>query len=116
MYGIGNCDTVKKARAWLAARGIDCRLHDFRKGGVPPAQLDAWLEQFGWEQVVNRKGTTWRTLDPALQQQVCGKAGARSVLLQHPSAIKRPIVQWAGGERTLGFDPDQWALLAVIGA
>ena len=112
MYGITNCDTVRKARAWLAARGIEYRFHDFKQGGVPPAELDRWLEQFGWEQVVNRKGTTWRKLDPAVQAKVCSNAAARELLLKEPSAIKRPVVQWPGGERTIGFDPDRWALLA----
>ncbi len=112
LYGISNCDTVKKARAWLAAHGVEHRFHDLRKDGVPQPQLDAWLQAFGWEKVVNRQGTTWRRLDAALRASVVDAASARRVLLAHPSAIKRPVVEWAGGHRTIGFDPARWVLAA----
>lgn len=112
LYGISNCDTVKKARAWLAGRGIAHRFHDFRKDGVPEAQLDEWLQAFGWDKVVNRQGTTWRRLDAAQQAGVRDAASARRFLLAHPSAIKRPLVEWAGRHRTIGFDPDEWVLWA----
>lgn len=112
VYGITNCDTVKKARAWLAGQGVEYRFHDFRKDGVPAAELERWLEQFGWDKVVNRQGTTWRKLDPAVQARVSDAASARALLLEQPSAIKRPIVQWPDGVRTIGFDPADWALRA----
>ncbi|HWI82268.1 arsenate reductase [Ramlibacter sp.] len=111
LYGISNCDTVKKARAWLAGHGVDHRFHDFRKDGVPAAELRDWLQRFGWDRVVNRQGSTWRRLDPAAQARVCDEASAHAFLVEHPSAIKRPVVQWPGGERTLGFDPAAWSLL-----
>jgi Spx/MgsR family transcriptional regulator len=113
VYGIANCDTVKKARAWLAAHGIEHRFHDFRKDGVPLAELDRWLAQFGWEAVLNRRGTTWRQLDAALQAGVQDSASARALLVAQPSAIKRPVVQWPDGRRTIGFTPEQWSLLAT---
>ena len=112
LYGISNCDTVKKARAWLAAHDMAHRFHDFRKDGVPQPQLDEWLQAFGWEQVVNRRGTTWRKLDAALQASVQDADTARNFLLAHPSAIKRPVVEWPDGARTLGFSPDDWMLHA----
>lgn len=112
LYGISNCDTVKKARAWLAGHGIAHRFHDFRKDGVPQEQLDEWLQAFGWDKVVNRQGSTWRKLDPGQQAGVRDAASARRVLLAHPSAIRRPLVEWAGGRRTIGFDPAEWVLAA----
>ena len=67
LYGIPNCDTVKKARAWLAEHGVDVQFHDFKKQGVPEAELDHWLATVGWEKLLNRQGTTWRKLDEATQ-------------------------------------------------
>jgi arsenate reductase (glutaredoxin) len=112
VYGIPNCDTVKKARAWLAAQGVEHRFHDFKKEGVPPERLDAWLQAAGWEKLVNRQGTTWRKLEPATQASVTDTASARALLIAQPSAIKRPVVEWRGGDTTVGFDPAAWALLA----
>ncbi len=111
LYGIPNCDTVKKARAWLAEHGVAHEFHDFKKQGVPPAHLDEWMAQAGWEKVLNRKGTTWRKLDPAVQGSVQDAASARALMLAQPSVIKRPVVEW-GPKTTVGFDPVTWALLA----
>lgn len=108
LYGIPNCDTVKKARAWLAAERIDHGFHDFRKSGVP-AQLDDWVARLGWETLLNRKGTTWRKLDPAQQAGVRDAASATALMRAQPSVIKRPVVEWAGGALTVGFAPDEWA-------
>ncbi len=108
LYGIPNCDTVKKARAWLGAQGVAHAFHDFKKQGVPEAALDAWLAALGWEALVNRKGTTWRGLDDATRAAVADAAGARRALLAQPSLIKRPVVQWADGAFTAGFDPADW--------
>lgn len=109
VFGIPNCDTVKKARAWLAGRGADYVFHDFKKQGVPEAALDAWLAAAGWEALVNRRGTTWRGLDEATRAAVTGAASARAVLLANPSLIKRPVVAWDDGEITVGFDAADWA-------
>jgi Spx/MgsR family transcriptional regulator len=109
LYGIPNCDTVKKARAWLAARGQDAAFHDFKKAGVPPDRLDAWLRSAGWERVLNRKGTAWRALDESVRDTVVDDASAKRVMLTHASVIKRPVVEWPDGAITVGFDADDWA-------
>ena len=114
VYGIPNCDTVKKARAWLAGQGVDYAFHDFKKQGLDPAQLDRWISELGWEKLVNRKGTTWRKLDPDVQAGVTNVASARRLMLENVSVIKRPVVEW-GRKFTVGFDAAQWALLAHRG-
>ncbi len=106
LYGIPNCDTVKKARAWLAAQGCDYAFHDFKKQGVPP-QIDGWLKALGWQKLLNRQGTTWRKLDAATQAGVVDDASARALMLTQPSVIKRPVVDW-GGAITAGFDAADW--------
>lgn len=108
LYGIPNCDTVKKARTWLDDQGIAYAFHDFKKAGVPP-QLDDWVAQLGWEAVLNRKGTTWRKLDAAQQAAVHDAASAAALLREQPSAIKRPVVEWDDGALTVGFAPEAWA-------
>ena len=109
VYGIPNCDTVKKARTWLNAQGIAFEFHDFKKQGVPPAALDRWLKALGWEAVLNRKGTTWRQLDAATQAQVQDADSAKAVMLSHPSVIKRPVVEWPGAGRvSVGFHAETW--------
>lgn len=109
LYGIPNCDTVKKARTWLTAQGLAHQFHDFKKQGVPEAALDAWLAAAGWEKLVNRKGTTWRGLDEATRSAVTDAASARALLLAHASVIKRPVVVWSDDAVTVGFDPADWA-------
>jgi Spx/MgsR family transcriptional regulator len=109
LYGITNCDTVKRARAWLAENGVDYRFHDFKKEGVPEAELDQWLRAPGWEALVNRRGTTWRRLDDATRAAVVDAPSARAVLLANPSLIKRPVVNWGAREGvTSGFDAAEW--------
>ena len=109
LYGIPNCDTVKKARTWLTNHGQDYRFYDFKKQGVPEPQLDAWLAAVGWETLVNRKGTTWRTLDDAAKAAVTDTASARALVLLQPSVIKRPVVEWPDGRVTVGFTADSFA-------
>jgi len=108
LYGIPNCDSVKKARAWLAERGVVVAFHDFKKAGVPVARLDAWLKAAGWERLLNRQGTTWRKLDDALRASAIDAASAKRVMLEQPSVIKRPVVEWDDGRITVGFDADDW--------
>lgn len=109
VYGIPHCDTVKKARHWLKERDLDHEFHDFKKQGAPVALLPHWSGQVGWEKLVNRKGTTWRQLDPAVQASLTDEASAHALMTQHPSVIKRPVVQWRDGRITVGFNPDEWA-------
>ena len=109
LYGIPNCDTVKKARAWLQQRGREVQFHDFKKTGVPEDRLDAWLAAAGWERLLNRKGTSWRQLDEATRSAVVDAAGAKAVMLGQPSTIKRPVVEWPDGAITVGFDADDWS-------
>jgi Spx/MgsR family transcriptional regulator len=108
LFGIANCDTVKKARAWLASQGLNYQFHDLKKQGVPDQCLDAWIEALGWEPLVNSRGTTWRRLDDATRAGVTDAASARSLMLAHPSVIKRPVVQWVDGQVTVGFNEPAW--------
>ena len=114
LYGIPNCDTVKKARAWLAEHGVEYSFHDFKKAPPTEARLQAWVEELGWEKLVNKQGTTWRKLDPQMQSGVKDAASARKLMLDNVSVIKRPVVEW-GTKSTVGFDPKEWALLARRG-
>ena len=108
VYGLPNCDSVKRARAWLAERRIDAAFHDFRKQGVPPTRLDAWIAAVGWDPLVNRKGTTWRRLDDATRAAVRDAASARALMLAHPSVIKRPVIEWPAGAVTVGVETARW--------
>ena len=111
LYGIPNCDTVKKARSWLSANGKDYRFHDFKREGVPAPLLDRWLDALGWEALVNRQGQMWRKLDEAAKAAVVDRASARALLVAQPSIIKRPVVEWRGSSPdsvTVGFKPAVW--------
>jgi arsenate reductase len=110
LYGIPNCDTVKKARAWLAGQGVDYAFHDFKKSGVPAERLDRWMKAPAGGKLLNRQGTTWRKLDPATQSEAETAAGARALMLEQPSVIKRPVVEWPDGTVTVGFDAGDWSL------
>lgn len=109
LYGIPNCDTVKRARAYLAARGAEVQFHDFKKQGVPAESLKRWLQAVGREKLVNRQGTTWRKLDAAQQARAATDDGALALMAEQASVIKRPVVQWPDGSITVGFDEAFWA-------
>jgi arsenate reductase len=111
LYGIPNCDTVKRARAFLAERGVAHAFHDFRKQGVPTELLADWLETIGWERLLNRQGTTWRRLDAARQAAVHDAETAGALMLEEPSVIKRPVVV-RDGRASVGFDAAQWGTWA----
>ncbi|WP_310625761.1 arsenate reductase [Limnohabitans sp.] len=108
VYGIPNCDSVKKARVWLTDHGVDYVFHDFKKQGIPSEALDLWLTQVGWEALVNRKGTTWRKLDAALQMGATDNTSACALILAHASVIKRPVVV-QGQTVIVGVNPQAWA-------
>jgi Spx/MgsR family transcriptional regulator len=106
LYGIPNCDTVKKARAWLDEHGVSYAFHDYKKQGVDPAKIAGWIEQAGWEKVLNRAGTTFKKLPDADKQELDAKK-AVAVMAANPSAIKRPIVEHPGG-LLVGFKESDW--------
>ena len=107
LYGIRNCDTMKKARAWLDARTVPYAFHDYKTAGVERAQLEKWCSEHGWQAILNRAGTTFRKLDEA-QKADLDEARAIELMLAQPSMIKRPILDL--GERTLvGFKPDLYS-------
>ena len=109
LYGIPNCDTVKKARKWLDARGIAYDFHDYKKAGADPAKLAAWVAAKGWETILNRAGTTFRKL-PDADKQGLGAARAVALMVEHTSTIKRPVVEYPGG-LLVGFKEAEWAAM-----
>ncbi len=108
LHGIANCDTVKKARAWLDARRVDYAWVDFRK--TPPARADVarWAKSVGWETLLNRRGTTWRSLDEATKARVVDEASAIALMAHHPTLIKRPVAE-RPHEVVVGFSDDDYA-------
>lgn len=108
LYGIPNCDTVKKARVWLDKHGIDYTFHDYKKEGADPQKIAAWITAAGLDTVVNRKGTTFRKLSDNEKQAVAESHTAVALLVQQPSIIKRPIVEHARG-LLVGFKEDEWS-------
>ena len=111
VYGIPNCDTVKKARGWLDGQGIAYAFHDYKKAGADPVQLARWIEAAGWERVLNRAGTTFRKLPDADKVGLDADNAAR-LMAANPSAIKRPIVEHDGG-LLVGFDQAEWGAALV---
>jgi arsenate reductase (glutaredoxin) len=112
LYGIPNCDSVKRARAWLNGQDIAYAFHDFKKNGVPADRLDVWLTSVGHTLLVNRKGTTWRQLSDAERAAVQDTDSARLLMLRQASVIKRPVVEWPDGHITVGFDDAVFAARA----
>ena len=106
LYGIPNCDTVKKARNWLDAHGIDYAFHDYKKQGVDAVKLERWVAEAGWEKVLNRAGTTFRNL-PEVDKAELDAAKAVRVMEANPSCIKRPVVEHPGG-LLVGFKEAEW--------
>lgn len=105
LYGIPNCDTVKKARVWLTEQGIAHDFIDFKKQAPTLALLKTWAAQVGWQKLLNRAGTTWRQLDAAQQELAVDEAGALALMATSPSLIKRPVAVWSDGRVSVGF-PD----------
>ena len=109
IYGIRNCDTMKKAFAWLDSRSIPYEFHDYKKEGVPPGKLAAWAKRVGWEKLANTRGPTWRKI-PEAKRSDLGEARALALLEENSSAIRRPIVE-AGTRLLVGFDPVEFGTL-----
>jgi arsenate reductase len=108
IYGIKNCDTMKKARQWLDAKGISYAFHDYKASGIDRAHLDRWVGELGWETVLNRAGATFRKLDEADRQDL-DAAKATALMLAQPSMIKRPILDLGDGRLLAGFKPEIYA-------
>ena len=106
VYGIANCDTIKKARGWLNDRGIDYRFHDYRKASLTKAQLETMIDQLGWEAMLNRRGTTWRRLPDSTRERI-DRNSAIELMQANPAIIKRPILSRAGSLH-LGFSEQQY--------
>ena len=107
LYGIKNCDTVKKARLWLEAQSIAYRFHDFRKDGLDLGQLERWEAELGWEALLNKRGTSWRKLEEG-QREGVDRAKALMLMLAQPSLIKRPVLE-TGTKTLIGFIPEEYA-------
>jgi len=108
IYGIRNCDTMKKARAWLDSHGIAYAFHDYMTAGIDRERLDGWSKQVGWETLLNRAGTTFRKL-PDEDKQAVDSAKAIALMLAEPSMIKRPVLDLGGGKLLVGFKPEVYA-------
>ena len=109
IYGIKNCDTMKKARAWLDKRGVEYAFHDYKSAGIDRAQLERWAKKVGWEALLNRAGTTFKKL-PDKDKTGITEARAIALMLKQPSMIKRPVVEAERGKLLVGFNPEQYSV------
>jgi arsenate reductase len=105
IYGIKNCDTMKKARAWLDKHGVEYAFHDYKSAGIERERLEKWVKKAGWETLLNKSGMTFRKLPPK-DQKVADAKKAVALMLAHPSAIKRPVLELPGGKLIVGFKPE----------
>ncbi len=108
IYGIKNCDTMKKARAWLDKHKVDYAFHDYKSAGIARARLEAWAKKAGWETLLNRAGTTFKKLPDKDKENVTEKK-AIALMLAQPSMIKRPVLEMSGGKLLVGFKPEEYA-------
>jgi len=109
LYGLGNCDSCRNARAWLDTHGIVHRFHDFKKEGLPPELLNRWLAELGWEALLNRRGTTWRGLSDS-DKSGLGLNKARRLMLEHTSLVRRPVLE-VGAAVVVGFNSAQYDVI-----
>jgi arsenate reductase len=109
LYGIPNCDTMKKARKWLDANGLAYEFHDYKKLGVPEKELKQWVKKAGWEALLNKRGTTWRKLGDDMKNNI-DEASAIHIMLDNPSIIKRPVLE-NGNDLLLGFNEAEYKAL-----
>jgi arsenate reductase len=114
IYGIKNCDTMKKARAWLDKRGVAYDFHDYKSAGIERAQLERWEKKVGWETLLNRAGTTFRKL-PDTDKAGLNANKALALMLKQPSMIKRPVLELPGGKLLVGFKPEIYAEAVAAG-
>jgi arsenate reductase len=109
IYGIRNCDTMKKAMRWLDEHGVEYRFHDYRKDGLDAAVLRAWEKELGWETLLNRRGMLWRKLPETTREHI-DRSSALQCMLDNPGIIKRPLLD-LGERRVVGFKPQDYAAL-----
>ena len=109
IYGIKNCDTVKKALLWLKTNAIAYEFHDYKSKGITEHKIQTWVNQVGWEELINKKGTTWRKLDDAHKVSINNDAAAISLMLDKTSVIRRPIVEHEGKLIAIGFDEQEYS-------
>jgi len=112
IYGIKNCDTMKKARTWLEDHKVQHAFHDYKASGIDKATLEGWASKVGWEALLNKAGTTFRKL-PDKDKEGLTEAKAIKLMLAQPSMIKRPVLELGGGKVLVGFKPEQYE--AVVG-
>lgn len=108
VYGIPNCNTVKKALDWLKAHQIEFTFHDYKKKGISKEKLQEWESQVGWEALINKRGTTWKQLPPEVQAEVKNKEAAFELIIQKPSVTKRPLIE-SNNQIILGFDEQDYS-------
>ena len=108
IYGIKNCDTMKKARAWLDKHGVDYAFHDYKSAGIERERLERWAKKVGWEILLNRAGTTFKKL-PDKDKGSLSETRAIALMLKQPSMIKRPVLDTGGGKLLVGFRPEEYA-------
>lgn len=107
MFGIKNCDTIKKARKWLEAEGIEYQFHDYKKDGLNSEMLNLWVKDLGWEALINKRGTTWRKLPEEVKESI-DQATAIQIMLDNASIIKRPLLIDDADSKLLGFKADEY--------
>ena len=108
LYGIPNCNTVKKAIDWLKKNEIEFQFHDYKKKGINPIKLEDWVAQIGWETLVNKRGTTWKGLDETLQASITNQKNAIALMVEKTSVIKRPIIENGNKIVAVGFDEKEY--------
>ena len=111
VYGIPNCDTIKKTRDWFTKHKIAYEFHDYKKQGISVQKLKTWSKQLGWESLLNKRGTTWRQLDPAIQATITNEKAAINLLAEYTSMIKRPLIEQGDKVVALGFNEAEYAKL-----
>ena len=114
IYGIKNCDTMKKARAWLDKHGVDYAFHDYKSAGIEKDKLERWAKKAGWETVINRAGLTFKKL-PDKDKQGLTETKAIKLMLAQPSMIKRPVLELGGGKLLVGFKPEEYEKVVAAG-
>jgi Spx/MgsR family transcriptional regulator len=113
LYGIPNCNTVKKARTWLEAHGVAYEFHDFKKHGVTPAMLSGWLSQIGWQKLLKKTGPTWGQLPDAVKAAIVDDASALALMLEKPNVIKRPVLEHNSRVLATGFNETDYEKLKL---